>query len=103
MRSTSVTIPFVAALLAAGSVLAQPRDLHRPAHRVECPPGGEAGSPTVGSSSEPLSDRLARSKGVLCPPAGIDPDMPVEPPAGGALKVVPPPGTPGGDPNVQPK
>jgi hypothetical protein len=50
-----------------------------------------------------LSDKLAQSKGVICPPAGIDRDMQVTPPSGGHLKVIPPPGTPGGDPNVQPK
>jgi hypothetical protein len=43
------------------------------------------------------------STGVICPPAGIDRDMEVTPPSGGHLKIIPPPGTPGGDPNVQPK
>jgi len=68
-----------------------------------CPPGAESG-PTVGrDSGQPLSDRLAQSKGVICPPAGIDPQMHQPPPEGGAMKVVPPPGSPGGNPNVQPK
>jgi len=40
---------------------------------------------------------------VICPPAGIDREMQVRPPGGGALKVVPPPGTPGGDPRVEPR
>jgi hypothetical protein len=53
--------------------------------------------------SEPLSDKLAQSKGVICPPAGVDPQMQIAPPSGGHLKVIPPPGSPGGDPNVQPK
>jgi hypothetical protein len=65
----------------------------------------KAESPTVGEgkSSEPLGDRLAQSKGVICPPTGVDPQMQVPPPGGGRLKVISPPGTPGGDPNVQPK
>jgi len=40
---------------------------------------------------------------VICPPAAIDRDMEVKPPGGGQLKVIPPPGTPGGDQGVQPK
>jgi len=103
MRLLPATITFVAALLAAASVLAQPRDQHGPAQEAECPPGAEAGSPTVGSGRESLSDKLAQSKGVLCPPAGVDPDMQVKPPGGGELKIIPPPGTPERDPNVQPK
>ena len=43
-----------------------------------------------GGNNEPLSDKLAQSKGVICPPAGIDLEMQVRPPGGGALKVVPP-------------
>jgi hypothetical protein len=58
----------------------------------------------VGSGSDaPLSDRLAQSKGVICPPADVDRDIHVAPPGGGELKVIPPPGSPGGDPRVQPK
>src|SRR2546426_5998416 len=69
-----------------------------------CPPDIKGEPPTVGGgSSEPLSDKLARSKGVICPPAGIDRDMQVTPPSGGHLKIIPPPGTPDGDPNVQPE
>ncbi len=49
-----------------------------------------------------LSDKLAQARGVICPP-GVDPQMTQPPPAGGAITVVPPPGTPGGNPNVQPK
>jgi hypothetical protein len=70
-----------------------------------CPPDVKGEAPTVGRSnpSQSLSDKLADSKGVICPPAGVDPDMEVKPPAGGELKVIPPPGSPGGAPNVQPK
>jgi hypothetical protein len=54
-------------------------------------------------SDKPLSDQLAASKGVICPPAGIDPQMQQRPPEGGVMKVIPPPGSPGGDPSIQPK
>jgi hypothetical protein len=68
-----------------------------------CPP--DADGPTVGRGdrSGTPSDKLAQSQGVSCPPAGVDPQMQVKPPAGGELKVIPAPGTPGGNPNVQPK
>jgi hypothetical protein len=71
---------------------------------VVCPPDVKGEPPTVGSGdSKPLSDKLAQSKGVICPPSGLDRDMEVRPPAAGELKVVPPPGSPGGNQDVQPK
>lgn len=63
------------------------------------PPGGT----TTGQAREPLGDKLARSEGVLCPPAGIDPEMRAPTPEGGNTPVIPPPGSPGGDPSVRPK
>ena len=58
---------------------------------------------TTGQTSEPLGDKLARSDGVLCPPAGVDPEMRAPTPDTGRTPVIPPPGSPGGDPNVRPK
>jgi hypothetical protein len=55
------------------------------------------------SSDSNLSDRLARSDGVICPPDHIDPDIKAVTPPGGPMPVIPPPGSPGGDPNVRPK
>ena len=37
------------------------------------------------------------------PPSGVDQNIQVRPPGGGQLKVIPAPGTPGGDQNIQPK
>ena len=72
--------------------------------RADCPPGVGANAPGVGRDSKNnLSDQLAASKGVICPPAGVDPEMSQKPPEGGAMKVIPPPGSPGGNPSVQPK
>ncbi len=70
-----------------------------------CPPGTTQNAPTLGQKDDgkPLSDKLAQSKGIICPPAGVDPQMRQAPPEGGAIKVIPPPGSPGGNPNVQPK
>ncbi|MEN3374946.1 MAG: hypothetical protein V7604_301 [Hyphomicrobiales bacterium] len=69
-----------------------------------CPPGAGANAPTVGrDSAKPLSDQLAESKGVICPPAGVDPEIRRTPPEGGAIQVIPPPDSPGGNPRIQPK
>jgi hypothetical protein len=101
-----VAVPLIAALVivAGGNMsLAQPAN-RSAGEAATCPPDVKGDPPTVGGrSSEPLSDKLAQSKGVICPPAGVDREMQVTPPGGGQLKVIPPPGTPGGDPNVQPK
>jgi hypothetical protein len=58
---------------------------------------------TVGQSAEPLSDRLAKSDGVLCPPSGVDPEIRAPTPDTGNMPVIPPPGSPGGNPAVRPK
>jgi hypothetical protein len=58
---------------------------------------------TTGQSTEPLGDKLARSDGVLCPPAGVDPQIRAPTPDGGNMPVIPPPGGPGGDPSIRPK
>jgi hypothetical protein len=60
---------------------------------------------SVGRSPEPLSDKLDRTDGVIRPPANIAPDMTVRPPVPnpGTTLIIPPPGTPGGDPSVEPK
>jgi hypothetical protein len=69
--------------------------------KQECSRGpGRSGSP--GRSAD-LSDQLAQSNGVICPPAGVDPKMAAPPRAGGAIPVIPPPGAPGGDPHTVPK
>jgi hypothetical protein len=76
-----------------------------------CAPGmtaseqGGVGAPggTTGQGREPLGDKLARSDGVLCPPAGVDPEIRAPTPNLGNTPVIPPPGSPGGDPTVRPK
>jgi len=51
-----------------------------------------------------LSDKLARSNGVICPPSHVDPDMKQPPPqSGGNMPVIPPPGSPGGNEQILPK
>ena len=58
---------------------------------------------TTGQAQESLGDKLQRSDGVLCPPTDVDPEMRTPAPDVGKTPVVPPPGSPGGDPNVRPK
>ena len=58
---------------------------------------------TTGQRAEPLGDKLAKSDGVLCPPAGVDPEIHAPTPDAGNTPVIPPPGSPGGDPNIRPK
>ena len=50
-----------------------------------------------------LSDKLARSNGVICPPSNLDHEIRAPTPPGGTMPVIPPPGAPGGDRSVQPK
>jgi hypothetical protein len=106
MRAVSLVL-LVAGLVIAGSAGAQAPAPGQaaPQESAACPPDVKAEPPTVGqgSNSKPLSDKLAESHGVICPPTGLDPQMQVPPPGGGRLKVIPAPGTPGGDQNVQPK
>ena len=104
MRSVIPIIAVLVTVVTANVSLAQSTATPPPESGATCPPDVKGEPPTVGGgSSEPLSDKLAQSKGVICPPAGVDREMEVTPPSGGHLKVIPPPGTPGGDPNVQPK
>ena len=58
---------------------------------------------TTGQRAEPLGDKLAKSDGVLCPPSGVDPEIRAPTPDTGNTPVIPPPGSPGGDPSVRPK
>jgi hypothetical protein len=65
-------------------------------------PGTKEGA-TVGQAGETLADKLAKSDGTLCPPSGVDPEIRAPTPEGGKMPVIPPPGSPGGDPSVRPK
>lgn len=111
---TFAAIPIL--LLTAATAVAQappvgPQTAPSPQGTVRCapvqPPTGQgAGAPsqrTIGQSREPLSDRLAQSDGIMCPPSHIDPQMRKEAPDEGKTPVIPPPGSPGGDPAIRPK
>jgi hypothetical protein len=55
---------------------------------------------TVGRAGKPQGDKLAESEGVLCPPAGVDPEIRAATPETRDTLVKPPPGTPGDSPSV---
>jgi hypothetical protein len=74
-----------------------------------CAPGErmQPGDTTTGQGprsgqTENLTDKLARTDGVICPPP-MDSNIQLPTPEGGRTPVIPPPGSPGGDPSIQPK
>ena len=110
--------PIMAGLLCAavgvGPVFAQPVEPPVPARPA--PPKLDpkacadrdrmTGGDTVGGAVRPeenLSEKLARTDGVICPPPGLDPDIRAPAPNSSNMPVIPPPGSPGGDPSVRPK
>ncbi|HUB96186.1 MAG TPA: hypothetical protein VL993_09730 [Stellaceae bacterium] len=56
----------------------------------------------TGTAGSTLSKTLSRSGGVITPPDVNDPNV-KEPPPAGNTPVIPPPGTPGGNQDIQPK
>jgi hypothetical protein len=109
MRSLFLAAGMFAAL--AGGIPRASAQSQRPAPPLTAvPPAAECqrgltspAAPEETSGSANLSDELSRSKGVICPPAGIDPGISAPPVGGGVTPVIPPPGTPGGDPSIIPK
>jgi len=81
---------------------------------VQSPPssaGGDKAAPTQpdedlsASSTGSLSHQLNQSGGVIHPPADVDPGLTHPAPDLGphSMPVIPPPGTPGGNPDIKPK
>ncbi len=108
MRPSQLWVAAAALLLLTGSASAQPErntgpQRAQPSDQSACPPGSRNTRPDETTGSRPLGEQLSESKGVICPPSGVDPGISVPPTGGGRTPVIPPPGTPGGDQNVQPK
>lgn len=53
-------------------------------------------------NNQTLGEKLGQSGGVICPPE-VDPGMKAPTPEAGNTPVIPPPGSPGGDPSARPK
>ena len=89
MRRTWLIVAALAGL--GASAIAAERPAEQPNQPVE--------PPAIGSSSSDLS-----RSGVIRPPADVDPQMKQMPPSSGdRMPVIPPPGTPGGNPSAKPK
>ena len=93
--SISLAVAIVAAMAVAWPQAARAERAQQPKTETE----GQA------PRSEDLSKRLDRTDGVIRPPQSIDPEIhvPAPQPNPGTTKVIPPPGTPGGDQSVDPK
>jgi hypothetical protein len=87
----------------AGFMLAQSAPAE--AQNAQNPPKQVPTAPDSTRPGVPLSDQLSESKGVIRPPGNVDPEIqtPAPDPNPNTTPVIPPPGTPGGDQNVQPK
>jgi hypothetical protein len=118
MMIRTVRLPLATALLGAGlgagpiGAWAQadnPLPPAPPEVQEKTPPATTPDEPssTAPDTGAPLSEELERSEGVIVPAdPGVDPGMAQPPPDTGGtatMPVIPPPGTPGGNPNVRPK
>jgi hypothetical protein len=103
----SVTVGVLAASAQSPPQTSQPDPKAcAPGERLEPPgPTGRQQGPsdTTGQADSNPSERLARTDGVLCPPSNVDPQIRAPTPDAGTLKVIPPPGTPGGKSDIRPK
>jgi hypothetical protein len=80
-----------------------PPEVQEQAPRATPPDEPAATAPGTGA---PLGEELERSEGVIAPAdPGVDPGLVKPAPDTGAatMPVIPPPGAPGGDPNVRPR
>jgi hypothetical protein len=75
----------------------------QPSQEVPSQPGATTGQSSDTKTNQDLGDKLAQTDGVLCPPSGMDPAIRAPTPNTGRMPVIPPPGSPGGDPNIRPK
>jgi hypothetical protein len=102
LKSTAVASAILAAISTSPLYAQGPTP---PSTQRECSPD-VALPPRSGETAgrAPLSERLSESKGVICPPKDVDPGL-IEkaPPGHTPMPVIPPPGTPGGRPDAQPK
>jgi hypothetical protein len=96
----------LASLLPAAAQVSRPA---APAGQTGCasspglPNAAQQGGPSTAQPAEDLSQRLARADGIICPPADVDPEMKAPTPDAGNTPIIPPPGSPGGDPTIRPK
>jgi len=101
------TLSLTALILTAAPAIAQTSGPASPANpTVQAAPPTVAPAPPekIAPATPDMSNRLSQQRGTITPP-NVDPGMTVSPPARGAgtTPVIPPPGSPGGNPSVVPK
>jgi hypothetical protein len=102
----TITILLLAALAAAPLAPALAQQSTAPPQATPVPPPATAAPQSDDGAGEgsSLSDRLSRSKGVVRPPPTGDSGVLPPPPAGAeSTPIIRPPGTRGGNEDVQPK
>jgi hypothetical protein len=103
----SRTLSLIAFTLIAGPAIAQNPQPAPPSNpHVQVAPPNSASPPPekIAPADRDMSSKLSRQNGTIDPP-NVDPGMTVSPPAHsrGMTPVIPPPGSPGGNPSVVPK
>jgi hypothetical protein len=101
------TLSLTALILVAAPALAQNPQSGSPTNPTVpvAPPNAPSPPPEkIAPPDSGLSNRLPQQKGTITPP-NVDPGMMVNPPknSGSTTPVIPPPGSPGGNPSVIPK
>ncbi len=103
----SAVLAFAVCGVMAGSASAQvqPRDPNMPDPRSVPAEKMAPDMGSTGSTGETLSEKLQRTEGVIKPPTNATPDMtvPAPVPNPGTTPVIPPPGSPGGNRQIEPK
>jgi hypothetical protein len=106
MKASTIISGASAALLFCTVVAASAQDRSSAVDPKGCAPSERLqtdGKAPDGKTGDTLSDKLARTDGVICPP-NVDPEIKAPTPqSGNKMPVIPPPGSPGGDQSIQPK
>jgi len=99
-------LSLAAGVLAAVPAMAQNPQALPPANPTVpvAPPNTASPPEKIAPPDSDLSQHLSNHKGTITPP-NVDPGMTVSPPRNGSgiTPVIPPPGSPGGNPSVVPK
>lgn len=103
LLSVSLAAPVALAQAAPKPLPPAPPEVMEPPNENPAPPT----DPSTGAEApeKPFSKELKENEGVLEPPRSVDPGIEKKPPEDfeGRTPVIPPPGEPGGQPDVEPK
>ena len=101
-RSNWVLASLALGFILGGSVGAVAQTADQNGRREAIPP--QSSEHPAGTPSQDTPDQVSTAPGVITPPTTGDPNV-IQPPSAGpdATPVIKPPGTPGGNPDIQPK